>query len=390
MPTPMINDIADGFRERFGREPSVITRAPGRLEILGNHTDYNEGVVLSAAVDRATVIAAAPAEDPKRCRMFDLRTDSSREFRIDQLDDPERGDWANYIKGLVAELRKRDIAAAPFDLVLASTVPLSAGMSSSAALEMAALTAIDALDKLNLPWLEMARIGQACENEYVGANTGLMDQFSSLRGEAGRLVFSDFRSLEVQTVPFPEECALVVANTNVKHVLTGAYNERRRRCEQAVCELRSAGLDSITALRDVSLDQLLKNWGELDVTAARRARHVVSENKRVLEGIEDLRGGRIIEFGEKLFASHESSRLDFENSCDELDIMVEVARSLPGARGARLSGGGFGGITVHLVDVQEAEAYARRLATAYQTRTGAECETMVCRPGAGAGVLKRP
>lgn len=390
MHNTMINDVADGFRQRFGREPSVVSRAPGRLEILGNHTDYNEGIVLSAAVDRATTIAAAPADDPKRCRMVDLRADSSREFRIDDLDDPAEGDWANYIKGLVAELHKRDIAVAPLDLVLTSTVPLSAGMSSSAALEMSALTAIDALDKLQLPWLEMAKIGQACENEYVGANTGLMDQFSSLRGEAGRLVFSDFRSLEVQTVPFPDECALVVANTKVKHVLTGAYNERRQRCEQAVCELRNAGLDSITALRDVTLDQLLANWGELDVTAARRARHVVGENKRVLEGIEDLRAGRIAEFGEKLFVSHESSRLDFENSCDELDILVEIAQSLPGARGARLSGGGFGGITVHLVDAEQAEAYAQRVATAYQTRTGAECETMVCRPGDGAAVLQQP
>lgn len=378
--------VAAGFNSTYGGDPSVISRAPGRLEILGNHTDYNEGVVLSTAVDRVTVIAAGPADHATRCRVHDLRDGSSREFHINDLADPTPGDWANYIRGLVDQLRRRAIEIAPFDMVMNSNVPLSAGMSSSAALEMAALTAIDSLNALDLDWLEKAKIGQACENQYVGANTGLMDQFSSLRGEAGRLVFSDFRSLTVQTVPFPDDYSLIVANTNVKHVLTGAYNERRERCEQAVRELRETGMDAISALRDVSLDQLLQNWTHLDITAARRARHVVAENERVLKGIEDLRAGRIAEFGDKLFASHESSRVDFENSCDELDILVEIAHSLPGANGARLSGGGFGGITVHLVDDNHAESYAQRLATAYRSRTGSDCETMVCQPGAGATV----
>jgi galactokinase len=386
MQTP-IDPLRAGFEAQFGHPARLFARAPGRLEILGNHTDYNEGVVLSVAVDRAAFVAIAPSADPTSCRLHDLREDSRREFRLSDLDTPTPGDWANYVRGLLVELRKRGIDVPGFDLALHSTVPLSAGMSSSAALEMSALTALDALNGLGLPWIDMAKIGQACENQYVGANTGLLDQFSSLRGEAGRLVYSDFRSLEVDTVPFPQSCALVVANTNVKHVLTGAYNERRERCEQAVRELRNAGFSDIAALRDVSSEQLESAADHLDVTALRRARHVVTEDERVFEGIEDLKADRIEAFGEKLFASHESSRVDFENSCGELDMLVETARSLPACHGARLSGGGFGGITVHLVEADGADRYAERLATAYRSRTGADCEPMICRPGDGACVL---
>ena len=383
----MKDRVAKGFEHEFGRPPEVITRAPGRLEILGNHTDYNEGVVLSVAVDRATWVAAADAHG-RDCRLKDLRDGSSRSFSLDELKDPEPGDWANYIKGIAVELAKRDIEIGAFDAVLCSTVPLSAGMSSSAALEMSVCKAIGQLGGIDLPWTEWARVGQGSENNYVGARTGLLDQFGSLMGKAGHLVFSDFRSLEVRNVPLPAGTSLVVANCMVKHKLTNEYNERRTRCEEAVAFLQRQA-PSIKALRDVSREQLEACRGEMDFLAWRRAMHVVGENERVFAGIGALEEGDLAGFGRLMVESHDSSRLNFENSCTELDILVEIGSSLPGFLGARLSGGGFGGITVHLVEEAEAESYARRLATAYESRTEIEPEVMICQAGDGAEIIPR-
>ena len=377
--------LRQGFVAEFGREPAVMTRAPGRLEILGNHTDYNEGVVLSVAVDRETQVAAAPAKGAA-CTVKDLRSGDSRVFRLDNLRNPQPRDWANYIKGLVVELTGRGITVPAFDAVLSSTIPLSAGMSSSAALEMSFALALGRLAGVELPWVEWARIGQACENNYVGARTGLLDQFSSLMGREGQLVYSDFRSLEVKNVPLPGGVAMVVANSMVKHHLTGEYNERRSRCEDAVAGLRRRH-PQVRALRDVDSAMLEAGKGELDVTSYRRARHVVGENERVFAGVAALAKGDEAAFGRLMFESHESSRRYFENSCPELDQLVEIGKSLPGAVGARLSGGGFGGITVHLVEEAQAEAYARRLKTAYQSLTGKTPDVMICHAARGAEIV---
>jgi galactokinase len=273
-----------------------------------------------------------------------------------------------------------------FQAVLHSTVPLSAGMSSSAAFEMAVALALGRLANLELPWLEWARIGQACENQYVGARTGLLDQFSSLRGKAGHLVYSDFRSLAVEAIPLPAGTALVVANSMVKHQLTNEYNERRAACEQAVAALQ-AECPTVHALRDVNRAQLEAARARLDQVVFRRALHVVGENERVVAGIAALRTGDVPAFGRLMLESHDSSRLHFENSAPELDILVESGRALPGFCGARLSGGGFGGITVHLVHEAEAADYARRLATAYASRTGRQADTMICHAADGASLL---
>lgn len=377
----------DGFTTTFGRAPTVVARAPGRLEILGNHTDYNEGVVLSVAVDRATWFAVAPATtDTEKCRVHDLRDAADAEFSLDALDNPREGDWANYIKGVVVELKKRGVSVPAFDAVILSDVPLSAGMSSSAALEIATAHALTRLAGAELDWLELARVCQACENDYVGARTGLMDQFSSIRGEAGRLVFSDFRSLQVQTVPLPEGVALVVANSMVKHVLTGAYNERRQRCENAVATIRKSE-PGVTALRDVTPEMLDAHRPELDIVDYRRALHVVGENARVFEAVECLKNGDLLRFGQLMLDSHESSRVNFENSCEELDCLVEIGRALPGCLGARLSGGGFGGISVHLVREPDAQDYARRIETAFEQLTKTPPQVLICHAGAGAAVV---
>ena len=381
----MLKRIQDVFSRVFGHSPTVVARAPGRIEFLGNHTDYNEGVVLSLAVDRVTWVAIA-ARAGKECRLHSIEKGETRTFLFDALDTPRPGDWANYVKGVVVELLKRGKNLPAFDAVIGSTVPMSAGMSSSAALEMSFALAIGQLGKIDLPWIEWARIGQGAENNYVGAQTGLLDQFSSLRGKKGTLVFSDFRSMEVNNVPLPTETAVIVANSMVKHELTNEYNERRARCEEAVAFLKTRYRD-VTALRDVTRAQLEACKDDMDIMAWRRAMHVVGENERVFAGIDALAKHDLSEFGRLMFESHESARILFENSCGELDILVEIGKSLPGCLGARLSGGGFGGITVHLVEATEAEDYARRLGTAYESRTDIPPEVMICRPHDGAEVV---
>ena len=381
----MKQQVIEEFQQEYGRSPQVVARAPGRLEILGNHTDYNEGVVLSVAVDRETFVAADTTTGGKTCRMKDLADGSSRTFELDQLDNPEAGDWANYIKGVVAEIQQRGIVVPAFEAVVLSSVPMSAGMSSSAALEIATALALGQLAGVFLPWLEWARIGQGAENNYVGAKTGLMDQFSSIKGRQGQLVFSDFRTLEVRNVPLPPGTALVVANSMVKHTLTGEYNERRERCEEAVAVLQKS-FNDIVALRDVTREQLEGCRDGMDPVTYRRALHVVGENERVFSGVAALQDNDLAAFGRLMFESQESSRVNFENSCSELDLLVEIGKSLPGAIGARLSGGGFGGISVHLVYEAEAENYSRLLASEYEKRTGLKTEVMICQAAEGAGV----
>ena len=372
--------VIAAFEKKFGRQPDVVVRAPGRLEILGNHTDYNEGTVLSVAVDRAMTIAAGKTQG-SICELYDDIISSSRSFAAASIGPATKGDWANYIKGIVLEFQRRGIDVPAFQATLAGTVPLSAGMSSSAALEMAMVIALQNLTGANLSWLDQAKIGQAAENRYVGANTGLLDQVSSLRGRHNQLVCSDFRSMEVHNVPMPDGAAFVVANCMVKHNLTNEYNERREACEDAA---RTLG---VKALRDVSPEQLLAAKDRLNPISFRRALHVVGEIDRVARGSEALANGRLDVFGQLMFESHQSSIDNFENSIPELDTLVDIAKTLPGAYGARLSGGGFGGITVHLVRKDTAEQYRDQLVKAYKERTGLETQAMICEAAEGAAII---
>ncbi|MBT3380079.1 MAG: galactokinase [Lentisphaerae bacterium] len=381
----MKEQLVSAFVERFDARPTVVTRAPGRLEILGNHTDYNEGVVLSVAVDRAAFVAAG-AVPGGTCCIRDIMDGSERTFSLDSLDSPTSGDWANYVKGVVVELQKRGIEIPAFEAVFGSTVPMSAGMSSSAALEISVAYALGELAGADLPWQEWAKVGQGAENNYVGAKTGLLDQFSSIKGKAGQLVFSDFRTLEVENVPIPEGTALVVANSMVKHTLTNEYNDRRESCEDAVASLKPR-MPDITALRDVSRADLERHREALDPVSYQRALHVVGENERVMAGISALEDNKLAAFGDLMFDSQNSSTQHFENSCDELDTLVAIGKTLPGAIGARLSGGGFGGITVHLVEADKAEPYSEALADVYSKQTGLESEAMICQPADGANTL---
>ena len=372
------------FESHFGRKASVLSRAPGRLEILGNHTDYNEGYVLSAAVTQSTSFAMAPKEG-SLCRLIDCALPGEFTIDLDNMDAPRKGDWTNYLKGALVELRRRGVGFGAFDAVLRSTVPLSAGMSSSAALEMAFCFALKTIYGIDLSKADWARVGQAVENKYMGLQSGLLDQFSSIFGKKDSLILCDFRSVEVlKNVPMPPGYSIVVANTMVKHNLVESdYNLRRESCERARDAIRKL-YPEVRMLRDVDRKMLEACRDQMDAVDYRRAMHVVGEDERVMQGVAFLEKGDIRSFGELLFLSHESSRTNFENSCPELDALVEIARTIPDCLGARLSGGGFGGITIHLVRHEAAERYCDRLKTAYRTMTGKETQTILCDIGDGA------
>ncbi len=378
----LIEENKQAFSARFGAAPQVTAAAPGRLEILGNHTDYNEGFVLSAAVDRMTVVSMSTV-DGSICTIHERGNDYTVD--LNDLDTCIKGDWRNYLKGLLVELRKRGITVKAFNAELSSSVPLSAGMSSSAALEMAFAFALKTLNGIELSLPDWARVGQGVENNFMGLKSGLLDQFSSLYGKQDSLILCDFRSVEVlKTVPMPAGWCLVVANTMVKHNLVESdYNLRRASCENALAGAQKVYPEA-KALRDITPEMLEEAKSNIDFTDYRRACHVTGEDDRVMRGVELLEAGDIKGFGKLLFESHESSRNNFENSCPELDALVEIAKTLPGCAGARLSGGGFGGISIHLVETAQAEDYCTRLKTAYAAMTGKSAETLICGIGNGA------
>lgn len=376
------------FERHFGRPHTVAAYAPGRIEVLGNHTDYNEGFVLSAAIDAGTVFLAAPSADAS-CRI--LAGDILEEAKFD-VRKPERDTvtpWANYVKGVVAGLRGKHSFSSGFDGMLLGDIPLGAGLSSSAALETASALALCSLYGLPVDRMDIARIGQQAEHAYAGVKCGLLDQISSLFGRRGSVVMTDFRSLAVETLRLGEDACFLMCNTHVKHRLVeSAYNERRAACEQAAAYFASKLKHPVKALRDVSMAELDAHAAGLDPVVVRRAAHVIGENERVQAGRERLAAGDLRAFGQLMFASHESSRTKFENSCRELDVLVDAARGISGVLGARLSGGGFGGSVVVLVHPRDAGGIGKALAVAFQKATGSACDVRAVTPSDGATVLK--
>lgn len=385
-----MSSLQDRFAAHFGRAGKVLAKAPGRLEILGNHTDYNQGFVLSCAVGQHTEVVLAPVSG-RVCRLKDFRDGSEKTFFIDELGSAASRDWSNYIRGVIVELRKRKVEIGAFDAAMLSTVPLSAGMSSSAALETAFGYAFDLAFGLEIPPMEWARIGQGVENDFLGLNSGLMDQFSSIFGRKDTMILSDFRSCEViDTAELPGGYSIVVVNSMKKHNLVDSeYNVRRLDCEAAAAKL-AAVYPGVTTLRDVSVEQLEAAGNELTLREYRRASHVVRENFRARQAVELIKSGDLAGFGQLWFDSHESSRVNFENSTPELDYLVELAHSIPGCLGARLSGGGFGGITVHLVEDAAVPEYTKRITAAYKLQQRIAPETIICRIGPGASASPLP
>ncbi len=373
------------FTAQYGGAPDCIAYAPGRIEVLGNHTDYNEGFVLSAAIQHGTFFAIRRSDKPV-CRLTagDLMKEDT--FAPNALGKTTTNTWANYIRGVLHGINAQ-CAAAPFafDALFLGNIPLGSGLSSSAALEMAAGLAIARLYDHPLTPVQLAKIGQAAEHDFAGCNCGLLDQLSSLYGKAGHLVETDFRSLQVNTLKLGDNVCFLMCNTHAKHALVdGEYNRRRQACEDAAAYFAKTLPHPVAALRDVSVAEFNAHKSGLDPLTAKRASHPVTENERVLQGAKDLARGDLAAFGKLMFLSHESSRVDFENSCPELDTIVAAAKTIPGALGARLSGGGFGGSAVVLTTPQDAGAVSKALAEAYQKKHGSPCDIRIIQPSDGA------
>ncbi len=376
--------LQDAFRNIFHCDAEVTASAPGRLEILGNHTDYNEGVVLSCAVDQRTTVLMAANPEPV-VELYDHRARQQARFKLDPLDMANAPRWAYYPAGVVDELRKRNMQVAGFKALISSTVPLSAGMSSSAAFETAILFGLMKLNDLKIAKADAARIGQGVENNFLGLKTGLLDQFSSIFGVEDAFILSDFRSVEVlETVTMQPGASILVVNSMVKHNLVDSeYNVRREACESCAAKL-AARHKHVKTLRDVSSELLESEKSILSDVEYRRARHVVGECERVMQAVDFLKNDQIEQFGSLWWQSHESSRVNFENSTPELDKLIEFSHRIPGCLGARLSGGGFGGISIHLVKNEALDDYQHNICRMYEDFCGKTPQTIICHPGSGA------
>ena len=381
--------IADKFKKKYGVFPAVVAVAPGRLEVLGNHTDYNEGFALITTTDLCTVFAAAPVAG-KMSTLNSFDNNWCVNFNIDTLD-TAGGDWSDYIKGVAYEISKlggikNTIKA--FNAGIMSTVPIAGGMGSSAALEISACFALGKLYGVELLPEEWAKLGQRVENNYLGLKSGLLDQFSTVVGRKDNLIVGDFRKIKVlKSVQFPHDYEFVVANPMVKHNLVNSdYNLRRKSCKNAVKAIKHK-YPAIKALRDVSWEMLKDSKEQMSFMDYKRAIHIVGENKRVIEGIKALEDDDIKKFGSLMFESHQSSVNNFENSCPEIDYLVEISQSIPGCVGARLSGGGFGGISIHLVKRDMTELFTNRLRTAFKVQTQIEISVLACGTGDAARLL---
>jgi len=337
---------------------SVTTYAPGRAELLGNHTDYNEGYVLALAVDRGTTITGSARTD-RKIEIHSSELGTTETVALDQLAAERVSPWSRYTLGVVDQFRRNDLPVEGFQAEITGNLPLGAGLSSSASLENATVLFLAKLFGAKLDPMQMARIAQKAEHDFVGVRCGLLDQITSLMSKAHHTTFIDCRTMEVDCVPLDGKVSVIIANSGVKHALVGGeYNERRSDCEAAAHAL------GVTALRDASTAMLKAHQSEMADRIFHRALHITGENERVLEGSKALRQGDIARFGQLMFASHESSRVNFENSCPELDQLVETARKTPGVYGARLSGGGFGGATINLVEAGHEEQVVKALTAA--------------------------
>ena len=376
------------FRKSYGHDPQVIAYAPGRVEVLGNHTDYNEGFVLSAAIDFGTFFAISPLEG-KNCRL--IAGDLMREvdFPVDAPKPTIEDSWSNYCKGVLAGLLPLGKFDHGFEALFFGNIPQGCGLSSSAALEMTTGLAIAKLYGIEADSITFAKIGQKAEHTFAGVKCGLLDQISSLCGKRNMLVKTDFRSLDVQNVPFRDDAVLLLFNPNARHALVdGAYNERREDCEAATAFFKEHLDHPVQALRDVSWAEWQSLRDELPERVANRAAHPIGEDERVIEGSKLLHNGDLAGYGKLMFASHDSSIRYFENSCHELDVVVDIAKHVPGILGARLSGGGFGGSVVALALRDQADAAGKTLAAEYTAKTGLPCEVHTITPSEGARVVK--
>jgi len=370
------------FKELFGTEAAVY-RAPGRVNLIGEHTDYNEGFVLPAAIDFYCWVAVGSRSDGKIV-LYSENFQQEAEADLGDLWSVRTGTWADYPFGVAWALKEAGYRLNGASVYIFGEVPLGSGLSSSAAIEVAVACALQANSHNEINRTTLALTCQRAENEFVGARCGIMDQFVSCNGRGGHALLIDCRSLEHQVLPLPPEIRLIVCNTMVKHEHSASeYNIRRSECEEGARRLGTV-LPGIRALRDVTTEQLEENRRVLTEALYRRCRHVISENGRVLRTAEGLKRGDIRPIFQLMKDSHESLRNDFEVSCPELDLMVEIASAIPGVHGARMTGGGFGGCTINLVEASATKSFQEHVEVEYGAATGLHPEILICEASEGA------
>jgi galactokinase len=379
--------LSQEFQKVYGRPPAWIAAAPGRVNVIGEHTDYNEGFVFPMAIERYTLMAAAPATGTQ-VRIRDVQGTHTATIDLSQpLKPAPKGSWHNYPMGVLAGFQALGLSLPGFDAMLHSTVPIGGGLSSSAALEVATATLLELITGRKLDPVEKALLCQKAEHDYAGMPCGIMDQFISVMGRKDHILLLDCRSRETQLVPMSDSSvALLVTNTNVKHELTGGeYAQRRAQCEEA------ARILGIPSLRHATAETVNGAMPKMSDVVYRRARHIVSEIERTVHAAEGVRASNWPTVGQLMYASHASLKDDYEVSCPELDAVVDIALNIGlkgGVYGCRMTGGGFGGCTVALVDSSRVQAISEQIATAYEKKTGIKPTLFESRPAAGASVIK--
>jgi len=384
--------IAVEFQNHYGRPPRWIAAAPGRVNVIGEHTDYNDGFVLPMAIERYAIMAADfPASqfisEHTHINIFDAHFDESATIELTEPVTMGLPKWSNYIRGVLCGFQNRGVKIPALDIAFISTVPLGGGLSSSAALEVCTATLMEAATGKTIDPIEKALLAQKAEHDFAGVPCGIMDQFISALGREDHLLLLDCRTRKTELVPMSDpSVALLIINTNVKHELSGGeYAERRAQCEEAAKNL------GVKSLRDVTPDQLEKGKSKLSEVVYRRARHVSGEIERTLHAAEGIRASSWPSVGNLMYASHASLRDDYEVSCAELDAVVEIAEDIGyrgGIYGCRMTGGGFGGCCVALVKADCVDAITEKIAADYKTKTGIEAVIFVSRPASGATIIK--
>ncbi|HET7108380.1 MAG TPA: galactokinase [Candidatus Acidoferrum sp.] len=384
-PEKPLLELLERFRALYG-EPAIVVQAPGRINLIGEHTDYNEGFVLPAAIEFQTQIAVARRGD-RRLRVTSENYGETVEFDLDDMPASARGHWSDYIAGVVGQLDRILSNLPGANALINGNVPQGAGLSSSASLEVAVCQAMLEISGNKFDGARVAELCQRAENEFVGARCGIMDQFVSVHGKRNHALMLDCRTLECQQLPIPSGLRLVICNTMVRHsVAAGAYNKRRAECETGA-RYFAERVPGTRTLRDVTRADFERFDGELPEVIRRRCRHVLSENSRVLQAADALRSGDVDMLGRLMERSHASLRDDFEVSCEELDLMVRLARENPGVCGARMTGGGFGGCTINLVQEAHVEDFRAKVAKGYERTTGRLPEIYISSAADGAGRL---
>jgi galactokinase len=377
------NAVTERFREVYGTSPSGTFRAPGRVNLIGEHTDYNDGFVMPAAIEFYSYAAIGERAD-HTLSVYSEQFHQSVEFSIAHLAGPPRKHWSDYVRGVAAVLRDEGCPLRGANLVIDGQVPIGSGLSSSAAIEVTTALALTSLGGVTIPLLEVARLCQRAENTYTGARCGIMDQFVSCFGKQDHALMLDCRSLEATYLQLSPNVCLVICNTMVRHELaTGEYNERRASCERVV-ETIAKFRPEVRALRDLTLEDLEHYQNQISSVDFRRCRHVITENDRVKDAKAALESADLARFGELMYLSHDSLDQDYEVTCRELNIMVKLAREFEGVYGARMTGGGFGGCTITLVESKVVPEFQATVAREYEKLTGLSPQIFVSAAAAGA------